>query len=137
MFRMCALIFLLAGSAVPAMAEPSESEEPSQKEGLSGLLEKFGPKLEELTREMQEDGLKDLWEQLEPRLKELQRDMQPALEETMRLMDRFRAMDDPRHYELPEVLPNGDIIIRRREDAPPYTPPEPDMGPQPDGSVKT
>ncbi|MEM7060780.1 MAG: hypothetical protein AAF557_24635 [Pseudomonadota bacterium] len=139
MFRTFMFAVLLAGTAtVPALAEPPADENPSDGKGLSGLLEKFGPQIEELTREMQEDGLRDLWEQLEPQLEDLQREMEPAWQETLKLMDRFRAMDNPRNYQLPEVLPNGDIIIRRREDAPPYEAPEnPETGPQPDGTVKT
>lgn len=142
MFRTLTFAALLvSATTAPALsepAEPSETEKPSEKSGLSSLLEKFGPRIEELTKDLQEDGLRDLWEQLEPQLKELQRDMQPALEESLRLMEQFRAMDDPRHYQMPEVMPNGDIIIRRREDAPPYEAPEtPETGPQPDGSIKT
>lgn len=123
---------------LPAAADPSEDGQPIEKNGLSGLLEKYGPQLEDLARKMQDEGLRDLWEQLEPRLKDLQRDMQPALEEGLKLMEPFRAMDDPRHYEFPEVLPNGDIIIRRRDDAPAYeVPQQPETEPQPDGSIKT
>ncbi|WP_206614999.1 AAA+ family ATPase [Mesobaculum littorinae] len=31
-------------------------------------------------------------------------------------------IDDLDNYQSPEVLPDGDIIIRRRDDAPPYRP---------------
>jgi hypothetical protein len=39
-------------------------------------------------------------------------------------MRSLGAIDDPRHYQMPEILPNGDIIIRRREDAPALGPEE-------------
>lgn len=44
------------------------------------------------------------------------RDMQPALQELARMIG------DIRNYEPPEVLPNGDIIIRRKRPAPPPLP---------------
>ena len=33
------------------------------------------------------------------------------------------VIDDIGNYDMPEFLPNGDIIIRRSPDAPPFTPP--------------
>jgi hypothetical protein len=36
-------------------------------------------------------------------------------------------IDDLRNYRAPEVLPNGDIILRRIPDAPDYDP-DPDTG---------
>jgi hypothetical protein len=41
----------------------------------------------------------------------------PALEKMMALVD------DMTNYELPEMLANGDIIIRRKPDAPVVEPP--------------
>ena len=34
-------------------------------------------------------------------------------------LEVLEEIDSFEHYERPEILPNGDIIIRRREDAPP------------------
>ena len=137
MIRSIAIAVLIAGLTAPVV-QAEEETDPSLQDDLWGLFEKFGPKMDELSRKMQEEGLQDMWEQLGPQLKELQKEMQPALDDAKRLMEQFRAMDDPPPYQMPEVLPNGDIIIRRREDAPPYKPPEePETGPQPDGSVKT
>lgn len=136
MFRNFAAAILIASLTVPAVK--AEEESSSLEQDLWGLFEKFGPQMDELSRKLQEEGLQDMWKQLGPQLKELQKEMQPALEDARKLMEQFRAMDDPRHYQMPEVLPNGDIIIRRHEDAPPYQPPEePETGPQPDGSIKT
>jgi hypothetical protein len=39
----------------------------------------------------------------------------------------LNSVDDVRHYELPEFLPNGDIILRRKPDAPVWSP-DPDSG---------
>ena len=48
--------------------------------------------------------------------------MSPMVEQLQDMVDDLNA------YEAPEMLPNGDIIIRRRPDAPPFEPSE-------DGSV--
>ena len=55
-------------------------------------------------------------------LRGLMDEMRPALEDAIRMFQSLEAIDDPRNYDLPEFLPNGDIIIRRKPDAPPYQP---------------
>ena len=65
-------------------------------------------------------------------LRRMMEELKPALTDMFRLMEQFEGIDDPRHYQLPEVMPNGDIIIRRRPDAPPFKPDEPA-----DGETKT
>jgi hypothetical protein len=37
-------------------------------------------------------------------------------------LDLIQTLDSVRYYERPEILPNGDIIIRRSPDAPLYSP---------------
>lgn len=51
-------------------------------------------------------------------LRHLGPELDSALNEALDLMEGLEGLGDPRHYEMPEVLPNGDIIIRRRRDAP-------------------
>ncbi len=75
-------------------------------------------------------------EQLNETFREMMEDLKPTLDETFRLMDSFGTIGDPRHYHLPEVLPNGDIILRRKEDAPPFQSPETDA-PEDDEGIKT
>lgn len=58
-----------------------------------------------------EDMMRDLFSQVEPRLRELR--------------DAIDNLDD---YEAPEMLPNGDIIIRRK--TPPGEAPEPQADPE-------
>lgn len=74
-------------------------------------------------------------EDLDRTLRQMMKELKPALTEMFRLMDQFEGIDDPRHYKLPEVLPNGDIIIRRRPDAPPFRR-RPDGAP-PDDETRT
>lgn len=67
---------------------------------------------------------KPVSEQLEELIRGLVESVEPALE---RLRDTFQVLervDSLEHYREPEILPNGDIIIRRKPDAPPFDPKE-------------
>jgi len=79
---------------------------------------------------------RDLAEDLADALEELFERMQPALDEALDLMQKF-GIDDPGHYRAPEILPNGDVIIRRREDAPPFRrePIDPPAGAQQEDAI--
>ncbi|MEJ6394015.1 AAA+ family ATPase [Gymnodinialimonas sp. 2305UL16-5] len=88
------------------------------------------------------DGLDRLGEGMGLILEGLMEEMRPMLEEArpyfedevLPFLDRMgELMDDLSSYELPERLPNGDIIIRRSEDAPPF---EPELEPGPGGDVE-
>ncbi|MEM6676619.1 MAG: hypothetical protein AAF675_01980 [Pseudomonadota bacterium] len=67
--------------------------------------------LDEMKRQMDQ-----VWEQLAE-------GMEPALRRAEELLAVLRRIDDPAYYDLPEVQPNGDILIPRKEDAPVYIPP--------------
>lgn len=63
--------------------------------------------------------LRGLLREMEPAFTDIQKlaeDMGPALTELLNMVD------DLRQYHAPEFLPNGDIIIRRRADAPDFDP---------------
>lgn len=70
------------------------------------------------------DELRDLPERLDDALRELMERMKPALEGLADTLGAFEQIDSIEYYEAPEVLPNGDILIRRRDDAPPWPPEE-------------
>lgn len=72
-----------------------------------GLMSEMEPAIDEFS---------GLAAEIEPALEVLASEMGPAL------MELIQTLDSVRYYEAPEVLPNGDIIIRRRTDAPPYLP---------------
>lgn len=74
---------------------------------LRGLLNEMDPAIEELR------GLAD---EIGPQMQLFAEEMGPAFAELM------AQMDDWTHYAAPEILPNGDIIIRRRQDAPEFIP---------------
>ena len=114
-----ALVFVAAS----ATAAPAQSADESR----------LPETLDRAFRDMVDDlkpALDDAFDAMRPALEDALRNMQPALEGAMDYMRGFEAsVDDPRNYELPEVLPNGDIIIRRRDDAPPFRPDARERGP--------
>ncbi|KAA9009912.1 hypothetical protein [Histidinibacterium aquaticum] len=102
--------------ALPAAAQ--EDEEMNEgfslmEEGsrlvLRGLVEELGPAI---------DQMEGLSEEMRDSVRALASEMGPAIRDMVRLIDQAQ------YYEGPEVLPNGDIIIRRKPDAPPYERPE-------------
>ena len=75
---------------------------------LRGLLDEVGPQLDEMQK-----GLGEAARTLGPKLSEM-----------------MALIDDLRHYQAPERLPNGDVILRRLPGAPPPPPlPDADGGP--------
>lgn len=98
---------LMVALALPAVAE--EEEAPSLMERgfemfLEGLLQEMEPAL---------DDLQGFAEDMGPAFREFGEAMGPMMR------DLFEKVDDINLYELPDVLPNGDIIIRRKPDAEP------------------
>jgi len=98
-----ALVALLSG---PGLAQDAPPATPEVEDGLSlmqqgarllfrGLMSEMEPALDEMGRAL---------EALEPALRE----MEPALRKLIALMD------DVTNFHAPEILPNGDIIIRRK-----------------------
>lgn len=88
-----------------------------------------------------EDGLFTLMERMlrgfiteaEPQLRDLERGLTELEPELNRFLDRMRDMT---RYHPPEVLPNGDILIRRRQaedEGVPDASPESEPQPSPDG----
>lgn len=99
------VLALLAPAAAPAQDwRMPQAEEAPFGDSLGGLLD-------------------NLLRQAQPELDQLGRDMEglanrlaPALGDIATLVDDFR------NYEAPQRLENGDILIRRKADAPPAPP---------------
>ena len=106
-----ALAFVLA---LPATAQEMVQEQPQQDE-RSLMQRGFEMFFEGLLNEVEplKEDLNQLTENLEPSLRALIEEFGPVLR------DLAGKIDDATRYEAPEVLPNGDIIIRRKEDAAP------------------
>jgi len=106
----CAIALSLAFS--PASAQDEEEGLDLMQEGaqmlLRGLMSEMEPAIDDLTEMMEEFG---------PAMQMFADEMGPVLSEML------SKIDDIRHYEQPEFLPNGDIIIRRSPDAPPWEAP--------------
>lgn len=98
---------LIAATLLAAPASAQDSTEPESEfgQGLDLFNEGARMMLEGLRREV------------EPMLE----DVRPFLEREMVpfLQDLGAMMEDLSAYHPPERLPNGDILIRRRDDAPP------------------
>ncbi|MDF1726354.1 MAG: hypothetical protein P1U53_01270 [Sulfitobacter sp.] len=85
---------------------------------FEGITKEMGPALNEL------EGLS---EQMRPALRDFAREMGP------KLTDLIERVEDWSLYEAPEMLPNGDIIIRRKPEVPDAPGEEPSVpeGPAP------
>ncbi|WP_176248528.1 hypothetical protein [Sulfitobacter sp. HGT1] len=70
---------------------------------LEGLKKEMAPALEDLS---------ELGKKLGPALQEFASEMGPAF------ADLLETVEDWSVYEAPEILPNGDIIIKRKPDVP-------------------
>lgn len=107
-------------AATPAFAEEEGGGLSIMERGaqlfLEGLLKEMEPAIEEFS------GLAD---QMGPALRQFATEMGPKLTE---LLDQ---VEDWSVYQAPEILENGDIIIRRNPDKPlPEPTPAPDPMPQ-------
>ncbi|WP_132858989.1 hypothetical protein [Shimia isoporae] len=103
------LILCAALAAGPVWAEEATpTEEPDtgtslMEEGarlfFKGLQEEMAPALE---------GMRGLAEQVGPKMQEFMLEMGPAMAEIV------NKVEDWSSYHAPEVLPNGDIILRKK-----------------------
>jgi hypothetical protein len=100
------LILALALAPLPALAQ--ESPAPEAEEGPS-LMERGLALFFEGFRQELEPALEGMGDALT--------ELQPALDSMMGMID------DMTNYTRPEMLENGDIIMRRKPDAPPVEPP--------------
>lgn len=115
MSRIAALSLAFVVALGPAGAEEiTPAPEPAPESGTDGDMREGMDLLGEGMRLF----FKGLSDELEPALRDMAKQMQPAMQRLLELMDDFEA------YELPEKLPNGDIIIRRKPEPPPGTTPE-------------
>ena len=115
---------VLALSAAPAVAQDEDGfslMDEGARLFLRGLMSELEPTF---------DDLEGFARELEPALRGLAEEMGPALAELM------ARIDDISNYEAPVILDNGDILIRRSPDAPPYRPTEPDGAEEPPEEIE-
>ncbi|PJE30102.1 hypothetical protein PSM7751_03362 [Pseudooceanicola marinus] len=119
---------LIAQEAPPgSQSDDSATEEGGDngalmREGLRLLMEGLSGGLDDTLDDMGEAA-----EEAAPKIRDFVMRMGPAM------ADALSKVGDLANYEAPTVLPNGDILIKRRDDAPRYAPPVP--GENPDGSI--
>ena len=119
---------VLLSLASPVFAQEVETETDQglslMEEGarliMRGLMSEMAPAI---------DGLRGSVEQMGPAMGEFVREMGPGFASVL------NRVDDIRHYTAPEFLPNGDIILRRKPDAPLWSP-EPDTDSGGSGEVE-
>lgn len=116
MLRLFTPLLLAALVALPAAAQDDDSP---LGQGLDRLLENFRRDLDPL--------LRDFAEEVEPQLRGLVTEMGPLLATLAELIG------DIENYHAPEKLPNGDIVIRRKD--PSEMLPGPDVEPAPEGQI--
>lgn len=100
--RKLVLVAAMLSLATPALAQDDDG----MREGFDLLGEGSRMILEGLL-----EGMRPMMEEARPFFEE---EVLPMLEGLAALVD------DLGHYEAPERLPNGDILIRRSPDAPPW-----------------
>jgi len=110
---------LIALLAAPVQAEDTPA--PDAREGLSLMEEGAKLLLRGLMREVEPamDDLRGMAEGMEPALRQFVDEMGPAM------ADIIGKMGDITQYHPPEMLPNGDIILRRKT---PLLPEVPEQG---------
>ncbi|WP_210527251.1 hypothetical protein [Rubellimicrobium arenae] len=98
--------------AAPLAAQPTEDDQSLLGQGadllLRGLIEEVAPPLQDLA---------GIGAEYLPLFQQLAAEMGPAF------LEVFGQIDSLSNYEPPEILPNGDILLRRSPDAPAWTPP--------------
>jgi hypothetical protein len=103
---------VLSAALALALASPAQAEETTSDNGFSLMEEGARLLFKGLVQEM-EPALKEMEEfsdQLEPALRGFVENMGPAL------ADLLGQVEDFSKYHPPEILPNGDIILRRKTD---------------------
>lgn len=119
-----AAVLLLA--AVPLQAQEADGDEKSLMEQgaelfFKGLRQEMEPALE---------GMLEMADQFGPSMLSFLEEMGPAL------ADLVDEVQDWSAYHAPEILPNGDIIIRKKQ-ADEETPDEPELPKADDGPEQT
>lgn len=105
------LLATLLASPASAQEEPSLIERGAQL-FFEGLMQEMSPALEEMSKLIDEAG---------PALQGFMVEMGPKLREVLDEVEDWSA------YEAPEVLENGDIIMRRKAPAPEVEQPQIDL----------
>lgn len=127
-----ALALILAATPALAQEAPSTPAPEAEDDGFSlmeegmkllfrGFMTEAQPALDEMSQALEEmkPALDALGEEIGPKITQL-----------------FAIVDDFTNYDMPVILPNGDILIRRNAPLAPEAKPEADPQPGPDGQIE-
>ena len=106
MHRIALIAAIFTVATAPISAQEDDGKSPMEQGAelfFEGLRQEMEPALEDL---------RGLAEQFGPAMQSFIQEMGPALAEITAQVKDWSA------YEAPEILPNGDIIIRRKPDQP-------------------
>lgn len=119
-FALTAALALALGGA--ALGQETPWQMPRAEEPPTGDPRPYG--LPESEPGLLDNFLSDFVSRAQPHLEGLARDMSGLMSDYEPVFEEFTSLvDDIRNYELPpERLPNGDIILRRKAEAPPPPP---------------
>ncbi|WP_341212107.1 hypothetical protein [uncultured Limimaricola sp.] len=112
------IVPIALAAALFAAPVTAQIEEAPEDEGFSLMQRGAELFFEGIMGEMEPaiEDFREFAKTAEPHLRALLSEMGPAL---MQVLDRI---DDIANYEAPEILENGDIILRRKREAPEFTP---------------
>jgi hypothetical protein len=121
------LALALTLAAAPVLAQDADPTPQAEGDGFSlmeegmnllfrGFMTEAQPALDEMAQALQ---------QMQPALDALGEEIGPKITELFALVDDFT------NYEMPVILPNGDILIRRTTPMDPKAAPAPEALPQP------
>lgn len=115
------LTFVACLSVLPAVAQ--EKAAPETQDGFSLVEQGARMLMRGLMTEMEPaiTDLRESFEEMGPAFAEFAQSVGPAFAQMLDQVDDFR------NYDAPEFLPNGDIVIRRKPDAPAWQP-DPETG---------
>lgn len=103
---------LLPAALIALLSSPLAAQEAGEEDSGSSLMERGAELLWEGLRQEMAPALEDLqglMDEIGPSLGAFLSEMGPALAEIANEVEDWSA------YELPEILPNGDIIIRKKQ----------------------
>ena len=110
---LAAPILVAAQQWTPPSADQNSDQDPAPKADSGGDLFERGL----------DSFMQNMLKEAEPHLDRLGRDLGDTVNSLRPVLGDIGAlMDDVKNYQAPERLENGDILIRRRADAPPPPP---------------
>ena len=127
--KLAAAAALALSLGAPTMAQqwqmPREGDAPNSPSPNPQFEDPFALPAPNADRPAEDlDSIMDgVFQRLQPHLQGLANELASTADEFRPALNQFSGlMDDIGNYERPERLPNGDILIRRRADAPPPPP---------------